>query len=112
MTGKMSTFIRVTARMLPTTSPAMATMTVMGCRNAKMIGLRFIWVSIVCLTAVWRALGTLADRSSGYIVIRGEGLEAKIVKECLACALSGLLTAQSCCQHVSHYQMFVSSFLL
>ena len=38
----MSTFIRVTARTLPTTIAAMATMTVMGCRKAKMIGLRFI----------------------------------------------------------------------
>ena len=38
----MSTFIRLTARPLPTTIPAMATMTVIGCRKAKMIGLRFI----------------------------------------------------------------------
>src|SRR5262245_59013836 len=42
--GKMSTFMRLTARTLPATRAAMATITVIGCRRANTMG--FIGVSL------------------------------------------------------------------
>src|SRR5262245_32762058 len=69
--GKMSTFMRDTARPLPNTMPAMATMTLMGWRRAKVIGFMRSLLQLRSRSAFSgsRRAALLADRVKRLIVI-------------------------------------------